>query len=343
MKKMMIKLSKLQKTRIKAHTHIITNNKGEKMELALVGMQEELRAIERAVHLDIPVLIVGPTGCGKTTMLKEVAKAKDKTLIRISLNGEVGITELVGKWLLVDKKTVWQDGVLVDAMRHGHWVVLDEINAALPEVLFCLNSVLDDARALTIAEKDGEVVHAHPDFRAFATMNPSGEYVGTKELNMALLSRFGIKLESTYQKPSEELKIIEQTTLNKDMSKIVVDIGKFLRKMHKDRVVSHIVSTRDLLVMARLLKDGAKMQEALSWSVLNKLEELERKDVFETLQKGLKLDINWDANAETVLKNLTEDLVLSVEALNAKKARLEVLVKTLQEGLDLVLKDTSAV
>jgi len=303
----------------------------------LIGMDGELRAIKRAVTLDIPVLAIGHTGCGKTTAIQHVANSMNKRLVRISLNGEMGIPELVGKWLVRDGATVWQDGIIVEAMRSGDWIVLDEINAALPEVLFCLNSIMDDARALTISEKDGELVQAHEDFRVFASMNPSGEYGGTKELNMALISRFGVVLEVDYQPPQKELEIIKQTGLAEDMCKLVIDVGGILRKSYKQNITTHMVSTRDLINLARLLKDGAPMIDALEWAIINKINKEERVQAVERIKSGITLQINWRASADTVMKNLTEDLALSVKDLQTKKSELEQKLLQLEANVQSVL------
>ena len=132
--------------------------------LQLVGMEDELEAIDHAINNGYHVLVMGDTGIGKTAMIYQLANKHQKTLHRVNLNGDIGLNELIGKWLVKDGSTYWQDGILTKAIKADDWIVLDEINAALPEVLFCLNSLLDDGKSIVLSEKDNEVLKlAKPD------------------------------------------------------------------------------------------------------------------------------------------------------------------------------------
>ena len=153
-----------------------------------------LEAIFYSIANNKPCLLIGETGTGKTSLIRHLASLTNQAYRRVNLNGQTNTDDLIGKWVIKNGSMRWIDGVLIESLRKGYWLVLDELNSALPEVLFLLQSLLDDDKFVVITEKDGEVVRPHKNFRLFATLNPtaSGNYVGTNELNRALMSRFPI-------------------------------------------------------------------------------------------------------------------------------------------------------
>lgn len=302
----------------------------------LIGLEKEKTTLELAARKDFPTLLIGETGIGKTYVLHHLAREQGKSITRVSLNGEIGVNELLGKWLAKDGSTYWQDGVLISCMRHGHWIILDEINAALPEVLFCLNALLDDSRSLVLAEKDGEVVTPSEGFRLFATMNPPEEYVGTKELNKALLSRFPIVICMKEYDPDTELKIIRyQSEVNPIIGAIMVDVANAVRELKRNRKIYYTCSTRDIVNWARLLKaDGMGIEDAFIFSILNKASLEEQQEIIKCLKKADKLGIEWRWNRfelDDFAKSITANLKLDIDALEKKK---NVLVKKVNELLD---------
>jgi midasin (ATPase involved in ribosome maturation) len=124
--------------------------------------KKNIKAVMGSVLDNEAILLVGPTGCGKTTTVKWLASQTNNSYRRIQLTGGTGVDNLVGKWLINSQGTYWEDGILTEAMRNGYWVLLDELNAVLPEVLFVINSVLDGDRELILDEKSRERVKAHP-------------------------------------------------------------------------------------------------------------------------------------------------------------------------------------
>ncbi|KAK0464246.1 midasin nuclear AAA ATPase [Desarmillaria tabescens] len=138
-----------------------------------------------------PILIEGPTSSGKTSSIEYLARRTGHTFIRINNHEHTDIQEYLGSYVPepVTGKLVFQDGLLVRALRNGDWIVLDELNLAPTDVLEALNRLLDDNRELVIPETQ-EVVRPHPHFMLFATQNPPGLYAGRKVLSRAFRNRF---------------------------------------------------------------------------------------------------------------------------------------------------------
>lgn len=137
-----------------------------------------------------PVLIQGPTSSGKTSMIEYLAKRSGNKFVRINNHEHTDLQEYLGSYISgADGKLSFQEGILVRALREGHWIVLDELNLAPTDVLEALNRLLDDNRELLIPETQ-EVVRPHPDFMLFATQNPAGLYGGRKVLSRAFRNRF---------------------------------------------------------------------------------------------------------------------------------------------------------
>lgn len=138
-----------------------------------------------------PILIEGPTSSGKTSSVEYLAKRTGHHFVRINNHDHTDIQEYIGSYVSDPStgKLVFKDGLLVQALRNGHWIVLDELNLAPTDVLEALNRLLDDNRELVIPETQ-EVVRPHPHFMIFATQNPPGLYAGRKVLSRAFRNRF---------------------------------------------------------------------------------------------------------------------------------------------------------
>lgn len=244
------------------------------------GQDQNLALLRFAAENNLPVLLVGDTGTGKTSSVEELARASDKPLYRINLNGQTGTDEIIGKYLLKDRETQWTDGALTMAMKSGSWILLDEINAASPEVLFTLHSLLDHDRMIALVEKNNEVVKPHPNFRIFASMNaPSAEYSGVKDMNAAFVSRFPIVLTFNYPNQETEARILQEreNKLTTSDAIVLTELASRLRTLRGEGKVMYVCSTRDLLNAALLLCRGYSIVEAVSTAILNKVFDQEEK------------------------------------------------------------------
>ncbi|XP_018427598.1 PREDICTED: midasin [Nanorana parkeri] len=168
-----------------------------------LNLRDLVRVVSAGNH---PVLLQGETSVGKTSLIRWLACASGNHCVRINNHEHTDIQEYIGCYTSdASGKLVFQEGVLIDAMRKGYWIILDELNLAPTDVLEALNRLLDDNRELFITETQ-EVVKAHPRFMLFATQNPPGIYGGRKVLSRAFRNRF---VELHYDElPSADLETI---------------------------------------------------------------------------------------------------------------------------------------
>ena len=239
------------------------------------------------IENDLNALLVGPTGCGKSTAIEFLAGLVDQPVRRVNLHGDFRAADLLGEKVLEpDEETgsdsiVWRDGVLPDAMRRGHWIILDEFDACPASIAMTVQAVLEPGHPLTLAANHGEVVPVHPNFRVFATGNTlgrgdeSGLYAGTNMLNEATLDRF-IVIDCDY--PSEQLEtdiIVSKTGLSRSMAALMVESAIIIRRALVEGDVFSTFSTRRLLAWASLTMkfggDTFAAGKAYKLTVSNKL------------------------------------------------------------------------
>ncbi|KAL6249838.1 AAA ATPase midasin [Rhinocladiella similis] len=171
------------------------------------SVERNLLNLARAASMRrFPILLQGPTSAGKTSMVEYLSKLSGNKFVRINNHEHTDLQEYLGSYVSdADGKLQYREGVLVNALRQGYWIVLDELNLAPSDVLEALNRLLDDNRELLIPESQ-EIVRPHPNFMLFATQNPAGLYGGRKRLSRAFRNRF---LELHFDDiPEDELEII---------------------------------------------------------------------------------------------------------------------------------------
>lgn len=248
----------------------MNKNKRKPSASKIIGQSKVYNLLQLAADNNMGALIIGETGTGKTSIVQDIANTRNQPWTRFNLTGDTTVDDFVGKYTLLEGRTVWEDGILLQAMKKGHWLIVDEINVALPEILFALHSLLDDDRFVVVAGHDGEIVRPHEDFRFFATMNPVEEYAGTKNLNKAFKSRFGVVLEMTYPSRSAEIEIVHtRTGVDKLTVAKMVDIATQIRKAKKEEKVFYTCSTRDLIHWGTVT-NLADIETGFTVSVLNK-------------------------------------------------------------------------
>ncbi len=236
--------------------------------------QGYLEKLAYGLAQNLPVLLIGETGVGKTLAVRYLAWKTNNGLRRVNLNGATTVDEFLGKLLINEQGTYWVNGVLVEAMLAGDWILLDEINATLPEIAFCLHSLLDDDRMVVLMEYDGRIVRPHPNFRLFASMNPSeeGRYGGTKTLNEALLDRFPIVLRMDYLHEDQEVEAVMAQSRNRDEATVrkMVRMANDVRAAIRNEKVFGAFSTRRVIDWARMSL-SFEVRESAHYTVLSKL------------------------------------------------------------------------
>ncbi|XP_011702049.1 PREDICTED: midasin-like [Wasmannia auropunctata] len=296
------------------------------------SVRRNLKDLVRVVSIGkIPVLLQGDTSVGKTSLITYLAKTTGHVCVRINNHEHTDLQEYVGSYIADETgKLVFKEGVLVDAMRKGYWIILDELNLAPSDVLEALNRVLDDNRELFIPETQ-QVVKAHEHFMLFATQNPPGLYGGRKVLSRAFRNRF---VELHFDEiPPNELQIIlnERCSMPVSYCKQVINVMTDLQIRRKSTAAfagkKGFITLRDLFRWGeryRLAPDvGNKLYD---WSqhladegylvLAAKVRKAEEADeIRQVIKKHLKRDVDPDSlftlNDKTspVTRHILEELL----------------------------------
>lgn len=226
-----------------------------------------------------PLLLTGHTGCGKTSLIEQIAARMNQSTVRSNMNGQTTVGDFVGMWTVKGGETVWVDGVLPRAMKEGHWLVIDEIDCADAAILATLNAVLEKNGVLTLKEKGFEVVKPHENFRLFATANTVGcmatfrsLYQGTNIMNEAFLDRFRV-YHAEYLPEKEEVRVLVATVkdLNPEVATQMVKVANMVRDAFQKEEVTTTFSTRRLIDWAEMFMRNGNLKKSAQNVIYSKI------------------------------------------------------------------------
>jgi nitric oxide reductase NorQ protein len=244
----------------------------------------EERVFCAAFESRIPLIVKGPTGCGKTRFVEHMAYTLDLPLITVSCHEDLTAADLVGRYLFKNDQTVWQDGPITLAVRHGGICYLDEIVEARKDTTVIIHSLTDDRRILYI-DKTGEVIRAHPNFMTVLSYNPGYQSI-VKDLKHSTKQRFA-SLNFNHPRPDIETTIIQRETgLGKEDAEMLAQMGEKIRQL-KGFGLDEGVSTRLLVYVGRLVKAGLDPIEACRCAVSQTL--TEEPDVIDSINNIVNL------------------------------------------------------
>jgi nitric oxide reductase NorQ protein len=219
----------------------------------------EVALFEAAFASRMPVMLKGPTGCGKTRFVEHMAWKLGRPLITVSCHEDMTASDLVGRYLLDAEGTVWHDGPLTLAVRSGAICYLDEIVEARQDTTVVIHSLTDDRRILSL-EKKNEVLRAHPDFHLVISYNPGYQSV-LKDLKESTKQRFGA-IAFSYPAAAVEVEIVAtEARVDRRIADTLVRIAQRSRNL-KGHGLEEGASTRMLINAALLIGKGIPVAEA---------------------------------------------------------------------------------
>jgi len=232
------------------------------------AVANEVQLYEAAYAARMPVMLKGPTGCGKSRFVEYMAWKLRKPLITVACNEDMTASDLVGRFLLDINGTKWQDGPLTVAARIGAICYLDEVVEARQDTTVVIHPLTDHRRNLPL-EKKGELVHAHPDFQIVISYNPGYQSL-MKDLKQSTKQRFGA-LDFDYPRPEVEVEIVaHEGHVDKAMAEKLVQVAQRSRNL-KGHGLDEGMSTRLLVYAGQLIGKGVEPQAACQMALVRPL------------------------------------------------------------------------
>lgn len=226
---------------------------------------DELQLFEAAYQMRIPIMLKGPTGCGKTRFVEHMAWRLGRPLVTVSCHEDMTAADLVGRFLLDADGTKWHDGPLTMAARLGAICYLDEIVEARQDTTVVIHSLTDDRRILPL-EKKNEVLRAHPDFRIVVSYNPGYQSV-LKDLKESTKQRFSA-IGFDYPDERAEAEIVaKEARVGSNIADALVRVAQRSRNL-RGHGLDEGASTRMLVHAAMLTRQGIPLAQACQMAIV---------------------------------------------------------------------------
>lgn len=224
-----------------------------------------LPVLRKAYDLGLFTMIIGPKGTGKTTLVRTFGEEINRKLYPVNFSLRTRESHLIGTKSLEKGEVGFVDGILVESMKLGGLLYLDELNAAEADVLLRLDEALDDRRQVVLKESEGQTIIASQGWTVIATINPLS-HVGTKELPPQLLSRFPVRLRLEYPPEEIEVDIIRRHTLINESALVTIRMGvKLANKLREAAAVEELYyspSIRETIAFSKLIESGSEAKYA---------------------------------------------------------------------------------
>jgi nitric oxide reductase NorQ protein len=235
-------------------------------EVQYIDWNNSIQILKKAYEANLFVLIIGPKGTGKTSLVRDFAKSRNVELESINFSLRTRESHLIGTKTLTDGTVSFDEGLLVKSMKKGDMLYLDEINSAEADVLLRLDEALDDRRQIVLKESTGEVIKAKEDWFVIATINPL-THTGTKELPPQILSRFPVRIRLEYPPEDIELEIIKKHISGEHDSEIIqaIKLANTLRQAAAVEELFYSPSLRETIAFGKLLDKGMSPKEAANY------------------------------------------------------------------------------
>jgi len=229
------------------------------------SVSNEVALYEAAYGARMPVMLKGPTGCGKSRFVEHMAWKLKKPLITVACNEDMTASDLVGRFLLDATGTQWHDGPLTVAARIGAICYLDEVVEARQDTTVVIHPLTDHRRQLPL-EKKGELVNAHPDFQLVISYNPGYQSL-MKDLKQSTKQRFGA-IDFDYPNAEVEAEIVmHETKVDKATADKLVQIAHRARNL-KGHGLDEGISTRLLAYAGQLIVRGVDPKAACQMTLV---------------------------------------------------------------------------
>jgi nitric oxide reductase NorQ protein len=228
-------------------------------------VSNEVELYEAAYRARMPVMLKGPTGCGKSRFVEYMAWKLGKPLITVACNEDMTASDLVGRYLLDAQGTKWHDGPLTVAARIGAICYLDEVVEARQDTTVVIHPLTDHRRQLPL-EKKGEIVNCHPDFQLVISYNPGYQSL-MKDLKQSTKQRFGA-IDFDYPEAGVEAEIVQhETGVSEDIAEKLVQIAHRARNL-KGHGLDEGISTRLLTYAGQLIARGIEPRAACQMTLV---------------------------------------------------------------------------
>ena len=252
--------------------------------------QELARNILVAWELNEKVLCYGPTGAGKSSLVEQLCARTGRPFIRVNCTGDMDSSMIFGQLTAKEGSTIWVDGAVTEAVKHGAVFAWDEWDVTPPEISMGLQWLLEDEGKLFLKDMPGtaksKMIVPHQHFRLVAIGNTQGQgddtgsHAGTNVQNTATLDRFGTAVFVDYLSPSIEENMLKNkwgSTISPKAAKELVKLANLIRQGYKAGQFNLTMSPRTLLNICKKLSMGVSLKKAFSLVYLNKLGEVQRK------------------------------------------------------------------